>query len=410
MNNSKKKWITITVALLIVTNLITFAVTDLVSFNIPNGKVSLSKQDYENYNKFSKLFAVRDRLYKYYDGTLDDTALEEGAIKGMTEAVNDPYTVFMNKKEYTDFSVNTTGNYSGIGVEVGVKDDNLVVMTVFDGSPSKKAGLLTGDIIEAIGTTAVTGNDLDKASNMMRGAEGTSVTITLKRQGKGEFQVTIKRAKITLQTVTGKMLKNSNIGYIQIAEFDDNTSAQFNKELVVLKNQNMKGLILDLRGNPGGILQECVKVASNFIPKDKVVVSTIDKYNNKTEYKSVGGNFIGLPMVVLVDGGTASASEIVSGAIRDYKIGTLIGVKTFGKGIVQSILDDSFGGLGDGSGLKITTAKYYTPNGENIHKKGINPDIVVEYPAALKEKTYSEDTDPQYQKALQVIKQKMSSK
>lgn len=409
MNSSKKKWIAITAALLIVTNIVTFVLADRV-FSVSNGKVvSLSKQDYENYSKFSKLFAIRDRLYKYYDGTIDDTALEEGAIKGMTEALNDPYTVFMNKKEYEDFSVNTTGNYSGIGLEVGVKDKNLVVMAVFDGSPAKKAGLLSGDIIEAIGTTEVTGNDLDKASGMMRGPEGTNVTITLSREGKGEFKVTIKRAKITLQTVTGKMLSN-NIGYIQIAEFDENTSSQFNKKLIELRNDNMKGLILDLRGNPGGILQECVKVVSNFIPKNKVVVSTIDKYNNKQEYKSIGGNFIGLPMVVLVDGGTASASEIVSGAIRDYKIGTLIGVKTFGKGIVQSILDNEFGGLGDGSALKVTTAKYYTPNGENIHKKGINPDMVVEYPAALKEKTYSESTDPQFQKALQVIKQKMGIK
>lgn len=409
MNSSKKKWIAITAALLIVTNIVTFVLADRV-FSVSNGKVvSLSKQDFENYNKFSKLFAIRDRLYKYYDGTINDTALEEGAIKGMTEALNDPYTVFMNKKEYEDFSVNTTGNYSGIGLEVGVKDKNLVVMAVFDGSPAKKAGLLSGDIIEAIGTTEVTGNDLDKASGMMRGPEGTNVTITLSREGKGEFKVTIKRAKITLQTVTGKMLSN-NIGYIQIAEFDENTSSQFSKKLIELRNDNMKGLILDLRGNPGGILQECVKVVSNFIPKNKVVVSTIDKYNNKQEYKSIGGNFIGLPMVVLVDGGTASASEIVSGAVRDYKIGTLIGVKTFGKGIVQSILDNEFGGLGDGSALKVTTAKYYTPNGENIHKKGINPDIAVEYPAALKEKTYSESTDPQLQKALQVIKQKMGIK
>ena len=202
------------------------------------------------------------------------------------------------------------------------------------------------------------------------------------------------------------MLDNET-GYVQISVFDEHTDKQFNKEIEKLKQQGMKGLIVDLRQNPGGWLTQCVDVTSNFLPKDKLIVSNKNKYGEEEKYYSKGGSLIGTPLVVLVDDGTASASEIFSGAVRDYKIGTLVGVKTFGKGVVQTVLDDRKFGFGDGTALKITTSKYYTPNGENIQHKGIKPDIEVEYPKELLGKPYDSSKDPQLKKAQEVLKQKM---
>jgi carboxyl-terminal processing protease len=197
------------------------------------------------------------------------------------------------------------------------------------------------------------------------------------------------------------MLEN-NIGYINVSMFDDNTAKNFSDKLKELKDKGMKVLIVDLRGNPGGLLDQCVDMVSNFVPKGKVIVSTIDKYNNKKEYNSKGGNYANIPMVVLTNEGTASASEIFSGAVRDYKIGTLVGTKTFGKGVVQTIID-----TGNGTALKVTISKYYTPNGENIHHIGIKPDVEVAYPDELLKKAYDRSVDPQFTKALQLAREKV---
>ena len=382
--NNKKKWISWTLAIVLITNTLTFLGTKMY--------ISTS---------FGKLFDIRNELYKYYDGSIDNSQLEEGAIKGMTSALNDPYTVFMNKKEYEDFSTQTEGNYSGVGLQVQAKDNKIVIVDVFEDSPSKKAGVLPKDVIEKVSGTNVTGKDLDKAVTLMKGQDGTEVTLTLYREGKGNFDVKLKRAKINLITVKSEMI-DSNIGYIQVSMFDENTAKNFTSKLKELQDKGMKSLIVDLRGNPGGLLNECVDMVSNFIPEGKVVVSTVDKYKKKVEYKSNGGVAIGLPVTLLTDEGSASASEIFSGAIRDYKIGTLVGKKTFGKGVVQTILD-----TGDGTALKVTVSKYYTPNGENIHHIGIKPDVEVEYPDALRQKPYDRGTDPQFNKALEIAKSKI---
>jgi len=195
---------------------------------------------------------------------------------------------------------------------------------------------------------------------------------------------------------------DSQVGLITVTMFDNNTAQNFKKKLDELKGKGMKSLIIDLRGNPGGLLNECVDMASNFIEKDKVIVSTIDKYNSKKEYKSTGGDYVGLPMTILTDQGSASASEIFSGAMRDYKIGTLVGTTTYGKGVVQTILD-----IGDGTALKVTISKYYTPNGENINKIGIKPDVQVVYPDSLLSQAYDRSKDPQFTKALEIAKSKI---
>ncbi|MFL0269025.1 S41 family peptidase [Candidatus Clostridium radicumherbarum] len=398
--NKKKKWIAWTVAIVLVTNILTYYGTKRLSLVLPNGKI-IGAQQYSDASKFQKLFDVRNLLYKLYDGNIDDNTLVEGAIKGMAASLNDPYTVFMNQKEYENFSSQTEGSYSGVGIQIEVKDNNIVVLSTFEGSPAKKAGVLPGDIIEKVNDTDVNGKEYDKAVTMMKGAKGTDVSITVLRNSKNTYTYKMKRDTIALETVSGEMLAG-NIAYIKLSMFDENTGKNFNKKLTELQSQGAKGLILDLRQNPGGLLTTCVEVASNFIPKDKVIVSTIDKNNKKQEYVSQGGSAIGLPLVVLTDGNTASASEIVSGAVRDYKIGTLVGEKTFGKGVVQTLVD-----TGDGTALKVTMAKYYTPNGENIQKKGIQPDITVKYPENLLSQPYNRSTDPQFNKALEIIKGKL---
>jgi carboxyl-terminal processing protease len=419
----KAGYIMIVVSLLVLTNLVSLYAGSLVSLNLgdkvmiskaekekleavndiiaTNGELSKVVSSYNGVLNFKKLFEVREALHKYYFGDIDEEALLEGAVKGMTGALNDPYTVFMNKKEFEDFSNQTDGSYVGLGLQVGVKDDKITVIAPFDNSPAKKAGIITGDVIQKVNGKDVSGKDLELAVSMMRGKEGEEVTVTFSRAGRGSFDVTMKRAKIDLVTVTGEMLEN-NIGYIQVSMFDDHTDENFEKKLRELKGKGAKGLIIDLRSNPGGLLDSCVNLTSHFVEKGKVIVSTRDKAGNEKQYPSKGGVAIGMPLVVLTNEGTASASEIVSGAVRDYKLGTVIGMKTFGKGVVQTMLPYK-----DGTALKVTISKYFTPSGENINKIGVKPDIEVEYPIELMEKPYDRSTDPQFQKALETIRGKI---
>ena len=422
--NKKNFWLVTGILILVITNLISFYGGSVISLYAPNGKVMVSRKDYNRlkevkeaiapneklsdyFNKYSgvvkfqKLFDVKNQLYKYYDGAISDDVLLEGAIKGMTDSLNDPYTVFMNKKEYESLNSQLTGTYSGIGLQVEAQDDKIVVMTAFDNSPAKKAGILPNDVITKVDGKDVSGKNLDAAVALMKGAEGTEVTLTISRESKGVFDVKVKRENITLDTVKGEVIQD-DIGYIQISMFDENTGKSFDKKLEELKSKNIKGLIVDLRENPGGSLEQCAEVSSEFIKKGDVIVSTIDKNKKKEVINSVGGIGVGMPLVVLVNENSASASEIFSGAIKDHKVGTLVGKKTFGKGIVQQIFPRS-----DGTAIKITVSKYYTPSGKNIHKIGIEPDVVVDYPESLKSKTYDRNVDPQFQKALEVIKDKI---
>ena len=407
MKSKKTKWIIWIIVIVLFTNAITLFVSTQISLSTPNGKVIIGRDTYDQIAKFQKLFLVRNKLYEYYDGKISDDVLVEGAIKGMTNSLEDPYTVFMNKKEFTDFNTTTVGAYTGLGLQVGVKEDNIVVIAPFDPSPAKSAGILPGDVIEKVNGIAVTGKELEKAVTMMKGKENEAVKLTLNRKDKGVFDVSVKRAKIDLVTVKGEMLEDK-VGYIQLTMFDENTAKNFNKKLAELKGKGMKSLVLDLRGNPGGLLDQCVELTSNFVPKGKVLVYTIDKNKKKKEYKSTGGLAVGMPLTVLTDEGSASASEIFAGAIRDYKVGTLVGEKTFGKGVVQTMLYRSVDGFDDGTALKVTISKYYTPNGENIHHIGIKPEVEVVYPKALKEKPiYDRTLDPQFNKALEIAKGKI---
>lgn len=397
------------VALTLIIGVSVYVGNRLTAFGIlPITSVSAVQSSLEKVNdteNFKKVLEVREMLYRWYDGEIDDSKLAEGAIKGMVSSLGDQYTYYMNEKEFSDFKEKSQGNYMGIGIQVAVKDGKIVVISPIQGGPAEKAGIKTGDIILKVNGEPVSGNELDKAVSMMKGTTKENIKLTLYREGKGEFDVDVMRYVIKTVNVKSEMIYG-DIGYIEVLAFDEGTAKDFETQLKALEEKGMKGLILDLRGNPGGFMKECVDLVSNFVPKDKVIVSTIDKYGNKEESVSKGGIAQGMPLVVLIDGGTASASEIVAGAIRDYNLGTLVGTTSFGKGIVQVVLD-KIGQEKDGTALKVTISKYYTPNGENIHKKGIAPDVTVEYPKELKEKTYSRSTDPQFKKALEIIQEKI---
>lgn len=397
------------VALTLIIGVSVYAGNRLTAFGIlPITSVSAVQSSLEKVNdteNFKKVLEIREMLYRWYDGEIDDSKLAEGAIKGMVSSLGDQYTYYMNGKEFSDFKEKSQGNYMGIGIQVAAKDGKIVVIAPIQGGPAEKTGIKTGDVILKVNGEPVSGNELDKAVSMMKGTTKENIKLTLYREGKGEFNVDVMRDVIKTVNVKSEMI-DGDIGYIEVLAFDEGTAKDFETQLKALEEKGMKGLILDLRGNPGGFMKECVDLVSNFVQKDKVIVSTIDKYGNKEESVSKGGIAQEMPLVVLIDGGTASASEIVAGAIRDYDLGTLVGTTSFGKGIVQVVLD-KIGQEKDGTALKVTISKYYTPNGENIHKKGIGPDVTVEYPKELKEKTYSRSTDPQFEKALEIIQEKI---
>lgn len=408
MDGKKNKWKRVTgvVALLIVTNLITLGLSNYISFKLPDGKVMVSRKTYENIVDFEKLYTIKDKLDRYYLGEIDINKLIDGAAAGMTEAVGDPYTTYMNAEEFKDFYSQTEGNYVGLGIQVGVKEDKIVVVATFENSPAEKVGILSGDIIESVNGTKVEGKDLEKAVKTMKGEKGEAVELTLSRENKGSFNVKAVRDEIEMITVKKEMI-DSQVGYIQVTMFDENTSSNFENAIKDLNSKGMKSLIVDLRENPGGLLDQTVNMCSQFIPKGKNIVYTEDKNGNRKDYNSVGGIAEGLPLTILVDEGSASASEIFTGAIKDYKLGTLVGTKTFGKGVVQTTFYRDRDGFRDGTALKVTISKYYTPNGQNIHGIGIEPDILVEYPEELKGKTYDKSVDPQFEKALEVAKEKI---
>lgn len=348
-----------------------------------------------NDSSFDKLFEVKDVLHQHYYQDLDDEALLEGAIKGMVDAVGDPYTVFFNQEEYQEFQDDGQGNYVGIGVMVGIKEDKIVVITPFEGSPAYEAGIRAGDFILKVEGVEYKGSEMDKAVSVIKGEEGKPVTLTISQNGM-EKEVTIVRSSITLVNVQSEMV-SGNIGHVTMLQFTNNTAKQVREAMEELKAQGAEGYILDLRGNPGGYLDEAVDTASLFVEKGKIVLYTLDKAQQKREYLSKGGDFIGVPLVVLLDEGSASASEVVAGALKDYKAATLVGQKSFGKGIVQMVFN-----VGNKEGLKVTVSSYYSPNGINIHGEGILPDVEVQLPEGV-EAPLTIDNDTQLQKAVEIL-------
>ena len=341
-------------------------------------KARVPEEVYKYMNPFVDALAYIQDRYVDEDKTKPKD-LMYGAIDGMVSTL-DPFSQFMSPDDYKEMQVETSGEFGGLGIEIGLKDDHLTVITPIEGTPAERAGLMAGDRIVRIGEEKTDGMTVTDAVKRLRGEKGTKVTITLLREGLPEtFDVTITRDTIKIQSVRSYRLPG-DIGYIRISEFIDKTTADFRSAYLSLeKEKPMKGLIVDLRNNPGGLLTEAFTVADLFVEKGKTVVSTKGRDRNQDqEFVASGGPKInGKPVVTLVNEGSASGSEIVAGAMKDLKKAVLVGVKTFGKGSVQTILPlDNSGG----AALRLTTAKYYTPSGVCIHGVGIEPDVEIKNP------------------------------
>lgn len=319
----------------------------------------------------AKLIRVMDMVRARYVEEVPVSNLMSGAIKGMVASLNDPHSIYMDAKLYKEFKIDTEGSFGGVGIVIGVKEGKgLTVVAPIEGTPGERAGLKSDDSIILIDGQETKNMNQEEAANKIRGPEGTQVVLTVRRGDEKELrEFVLTRANIRPKTVKSNMMDNG-IGYIRVATFNETTSDDFQKAFKELASQGMKALVLDLRDNPGGLLDECVKVARNFIPKGPIV-SVVGR-DGKMEVHSSSLDKSAYAMVVLVNGGSASASEIVAGAVQDTKVGTLIGTKTYGKGSVQSIFP-----LNDGAAIKLTIAKYLTPAGRSINGTGIEPDITV---------------------------------
>ncbi len=358
-----------------------------------------------NYDKIIKKLEFLEKLVDAnYLESVDNISFEDGIYKGFISSLEDPYSTYFTKEEYSALMESSSGIYCGIGATVSqdVKTGIITIVKPFKNSPAIKAGLLPGDIIIKVDEEEVTGKDLSEVVSHMKGIEGTTVELSIGREGEKEpLKLTITRQKIEVPTIEYQMLDNS-IGYIIITQFDEVTVAQFNEAVTALEKKKMKGLIVDVRNNPGGLLESVVNVLDRLLPPE-LIVYTMDKNNERTEEKAIDEKKVKIPMAVLINGNSASAAEIFAGTLQDYKTATIVGTTSFGKGIVQQVIP-----LSDGTAVKLTISKYYTPSGRNIHGTGIAPDVTVELKEELaKEVTIPIDKDNQLQEAIKVLKKKM---
>lgn len=344
---------------------------------------------------------IKNSFYIYDDEVTTDN-LEDGIFEGMVASLNDQYAEYFSLSELNEALDEYQGVTYGIGCYVTMEDDMPVIYGVMEDSPAEEAGVENGDIITKVNGESVFGMSLSQVVEAIKGPENTEVTVVFLRDEE-YVELTMKRGKLLENTsvVAGTLIDDEEIGYIRIKEFDENTESQFKEALDSLRDEeNVKGIVLDLRSNPGGNLNAVVEVARDILPKG-IVVYTKDKKGMRKDYTCDGKNELDLPLVVLINEYSASASEILSGAIKDYHKGTLIGTTTYGKGIVQSILD-----LGDGTAVKLTTSAYFTPSDVNIQGKGIEPDIYLEYDEDL----YDEkELDNQVNKAIEVIREQIGN-
>ncbi len=362
------------VLLTAITTVILCAALEL-DFNDPlNIDYSLSfDPEKVNFENVTKLRQVKDILNDSYYIEFDEDTLVEGAAAGMAASLGDPYTIYLTKEQMVFFNERSEGNYVGIGVTVQEDADGiLTVVEAYEGSPAKEAGIKTGDkIIEVDGTDTTKIEDSDVIISMIRGEENTSVKIKVFRpEGEKQLDFTIVRKRIKIENIKSKVLEG-NIGYISLKMFDGESERYFNQHLDALLAKNVRGLIIDVRDNPGGSYDQVVGIVDRIVPEG-VIVYTEDRQKNK-EYEYSDQTQLEVPLVILINGNSASASEILAGAVKDHNKGTLIGTTTYGKGLVQAVVD-----LKDGSGLKFTVARYFTPNGISIHGIGVEPDIKVE--------------------------------
>ena len=386
------------VMIVILTAVITFMVTTIVMYNKFNNlyasdsNTSNSTNTSNEYSLVQTLQTFKTMINQLYIGDIDEESMLEGAIKGYVEGLGDPYTEYLTKEEMEEFTEETNSEYVGIGVYVGndTVNNTILVVGVMKSSPAEEAGIQIGDVIEKIDGVAYTGKQLDEATKVLKAEEGTTATLTIRRDNE-EKELTVVRRKITVQHVASEMLEN-NIAYIQIDSFDANVASSFEEQITSLINNGATGIIIDLRNNGGGIVDEATGIADLFLDKgETILITKSKKENNEEETKSERDPIVkDIPVVILVNEATASASEILAGALKDNYGATIIGKQTYGKGVIQTLYT-----LTDGSGIKITTEEYYTPNHNQINEVGITPDIEVDI---------TENEDTQLQRAIEELK------
>jgi len=358
----------------------------------PESKQAVSEKAFD----FNLYWEVWDKLRSDYvdKNKVKDEEMFYGSLRGLAASMDDPYTVFMDPKEAKEFADDLSGTFEGIGAEVGMRKDIITVIAPLAGMPAEKAGVKAGDKVYAIDGVSTLGMSVDEAVKKIRGEKGTEVTLTLIRENEDKpLEIKIVRGLIVVKSVKTE-LRNDGVLVITVSNFNDDTIDLFNQAVKTALTKNPKGIILDLRNNPGGYLDTAISMASAWVKEGPVVVEQFGE-GKRQEYFAEGNPSLGgFKTVVLINGGSASASEIVAGALRDYKKATIVGEQSFGKGSVQSLRD-----LSDGSALKITVAKWLTPNGDFINEKGITPDLEIK----LSKEDVDKNKDPQMVKALELI-------
>ena len=350
-----------------------------------------------NLSKLNYLYALINKYY-YEDVNVDD--LMDGVFAGVINGLNDKYSTYYTAKEYQSIQAKNTGSYGGIGALFGMSTDTgyPTVLFVYDDTPAKDAGLQADDYVISVGDEDISGMELDEVVSLIRGKEGTDVTLTYVRGGQA-YTVTMTRKELELTTVSGQML-DDGIGYIQITSFSSNTGEQFKQYADEFLDEGMTSLIVDLRNNGGGVIDGAADVLDYLLPEGTVVYTMEESDNKRTDYTSDEENQLDIPLVVLINGNSASASEIFAAAIRDFDWGTLVGTTTYGKGVYQTSMQ-----LSDGSAVKLTSGKFYSPKGYNFNGVGIDPDVEIEYKNLDGDDAdYSLDVDNQVQKAIEILK------
>ncbi len=391
------------VMLMILVAFITFLCTSIGMYQyFINDKTSYSTLSTKTSNTdiTSTLNRYKKIIDQYFLGEIDEEKLKEGAIKGYVEGLDDPYTEYITKEDMEDYLEDTMGNFVGIGIYMvkNTENNKVQVLAPIKNSPAEKAGILPGDLILTVDGVSYTGEDMSVVSTKIKGEEGTSVKIEILR-GTETKAFELKRENIKVNPVEGKVLTNK-IGYIEFSSFDEGTAQDFKAKYEELQKQGIQSLIIDLRNNGGGIVDEALEIADYIANKEDVLLYEVDKNNKEKVKKAQNDPIINLPIVILTNENTASSSEILAGALKDLGKARICGTKTYGKGVIQQLLT-----LPDGSGLKITSEKYLTPNKTEINKIGIEPDEKVELPDTVKNVLLVEEKeDTQLQKAIEMLK------
>ena len=394
-----EKYITLLIsALIIFLAGVWFGQVAVLPFGSNQKIINLTNKDTPSYVNvdFAPFWSVWEQVTRNHlnSENVDPQKLLYGAISGMVNAVGDPYSVFLDPKQNAEFLSSLSGTFEGVGIELGSRNNKLVVVAPLEGTPAELAGIRAGDMIVAIDGKDTTSIAVPEAVQKIRGDAGTKVKLTIKRGDKPPFDVVITRGKINVKSV--RLVTEKNIPVIRLSRFGDNTQTEWDEAVNQIITKNYKKIILDLRNNPGGRLDSAIYIAGEFLPKNAVVTIQEDADSRREQYRTDReGRLQNVELVILINEGSASASEIVAGALRDSKKVKLVGMKTFGKGTVQKVED-----LGDGSGLHLTTAKWLTPNGTWVNEKGLEPDIKVD----KTEKDFETGADPQLDRAIIIIK------